>query len=570
MPIKKLSQQVIAAIAAGEVIQRPSNALKELMENSLDSGANKIAVNISGGGMVLLEVSDDGEGIAPDELTLAVQPHATSKLEFSSQLPEVATLGFRGEALASIATIGKLTIASRPAGHEQGSQLKLTGSFTHEVPTPHLMQPGTQVSVRELFANTPARRKFLKNEKLEYGYCDSVWRSIALANPTVAVSLARDGKITKELPKQTHAERVQALMGKAFFTDALKIHQSRANLTISGYIRPDASSDKHRQIIVLNGRVIADRLIRQAVRKGCLDVLRSHTCPYVIYLEMPQELYDVNTHPSKEEVKFLEHAAVFKFVYFAIQDTIARPLGSNPDIPFTPSAPTDTTAALDLSRPVLPTSGVASNHESVGEVISAAPPAGDLGDAIGHLHGLYLLAQNSQGLLVVDIHAAHERLIYEELKQQLAYKHVEIQLLLDPLELDLLPVELEILDKYRGQLGELGFEIKLDGGVNFLASMPKLICNKVDDPAALVQQSLAELAQAEHSQVAQEIRDGILGTIACHAAVRGSQANLNLADLNQLLRRMEATPSSGVCNHGRPTWRILQLHDLDRYFERGR
>lgn len=577
-------------IAAGEVVERPAAALKELLENSIDSEATQIEVDFSEDILSRMRVRDDGCGIDRQELALATQPHTTSKLHEAGELENMATLGFRGEALASIAALGDMTLRSRTADATEGAELVLHGNWQGEKSKPCVMAPGTEVIVHDLFKHAPARRKFMHKPQTEWAHCDTVLRGIAIANPGITFSMSRSGKRRHLYPAQTERERVRAVLGDRFADNATSFDVNAEPMSIRGYINLDGHGNQTRQFLTLNGRTVKDRHLRQAIRKACEDMIREAGFPYAIYLTLPRRLVDVNAHPAKLEVRFREQKAMFRFAYDAVANALRKPIGSNESIPAehlrlsqqiaragaasrgkggkkkkrTPP----TTSDLPFQGPRKKTRPGATTPDP-----DATPtpnvPAG-LGHALTLLHGVYLLAESDLGLVVIDIHAAHERVIYEEMKEKGDKTPVPAQCLLDVIELDLSPLAIDTLQHCRQTLHDSGFIIVNNDGVEYLHSVPKVLGgNKLADPAKLVLACLDELAEMGMAFSATEAKNKVLATMACHAAVRGFQDHQSLDDLNKLLRRMESTLGSGKCNHGRPTWRILKIQELDRLFGRG-
>ena len=606
--INLLDQSVISMIAAGEVIERPASALKELLENSIDSGASTIDVDIEEGGITLIKIVDNGIGIQADDLTLAVRPHATSKISIVADLDTISTLGFRGEALASISALSNMTVRSRPADAAQGAEITLHGSRQEETYKPCVMRAGTEISVRDLFSHAPARRKFLRKPATEWAHCEVMFQILAIGNPQLDFSLSRSGKKRIALKSQSQRERVLEVMGKNFAADCQEISHSAGPLAVTGLVSLNSTATGSRQHFFLNGRAIKDRLLRQAVRKAFTDVARQPDFPYAIFLEIPTILVDVNAHPAKTEVRFKEPNAMFSFVYTAMQKLANQPLGNNPnmgleyqrlsnrshrsdkDLATMPDRPSKinqpkqsviTTAAPLTSSPepaVVPATTSAATLASsflrplqvaVGEEDKNNQPPADLGRVVGLLHGVYLLTENEQGLIVIDVHAAHERILYEQLKAN-NKENLLAQNLLESLELDLGPVEMDTVAEQRSALAEVGLYIKNDNGVEMLVAVPQGIADRDLDFAKMVLECIEELVECGHTTGAQEAINKVLATIACHAAVRGSNPFLLNKDLDKLLRNMESTLRSGKCNHGRPCWRMLKFSELDSYFERGR
>jgi DNA mismatch repair protein MutL len=646
--IRPLPGTLVDQIAAGEVVERPAAALKELMENAADAGARRIDVELHNGGTRLIRVTDDGSGIAPGDLGLALARHATSKIASLEDLETVATLGFRGEALASIAAVSRLTLTSRPASEPHAWRISAEGGTAGSV-EPAVLAQGTSVNVHELYFNTPARRKFLRTEATEFGHCDEAFRRIALAHPAVEFTLRHNGRVVHRLPIQPEAERVAALLGEPFARSTLRIDESAGPLRLSGWlVRPsEASSSREAQYLFVNGRFVRDRMLAHAAREGYRDVLHGERQPaYALWLAIDPRRVDVNVHPTKIEVRFREGGAVHEFVRRAIERALARTLAADaaagargasaggggsgfaaqpPASPgfggtresegpgwgfgqaggsgspggataaYRPPAPLQAAIALTPREPLAfydrlfgrspseqsapiagasETSGPSASTAaaSVGGPIAAAGAgaAGDappLGFALAQLHGVYILAQNRSGLVVVDMHAAHERLVYERLKEVFS-TDVPVQPLLIPAVFQADPAEEAAIVEHSGALHEMGFDLSLvSPGVAAVRGVPAVLVDA--DALALARAVLRDVREYGASQVLSAKRDELLATMACHGAVRANRA-LTLAEMNALLRQMEETERAGQCNHGRPTWFQLTAEELDRLFLRGR
>ena len=584
MPIQRLTEDVISMIAAGEVVERPASALKELIENALDSSPQNIKIELSQDASSLIEVTDDGHGIRAEELILAVQPHATSKLTTAADLETITTLGFRGEALASITALANLTLRSRCADAEQGNELLLHGPWHDEKIKPCVMRCGTEVQVHDLFIHAPARRKFMRKPSTEWAHCENVFRALAMGNPQVAFSLSRDKKERSAYPAQTSAERIFAILGKKFAADAQLVEAQAGPLSLRGLVSISGSASKDRQFMYLNGRIINDRLLRQAVRKAFTDVARESNIPYALFLEVPAQLIDVNAHPAKLEVRFREPHAIFGFVQGALTRIANMPVGINPDISVVDKPSSNYVGQAKSSVSVSNTSWREYSQKqssATGNLLPVTPPPPtgaaeqtqtqepvSLGQAIGVLHGIYLLAENSSGMVVIDIHAAHERILYEEFKEKADAKSAQVQKFIAAIELELSPLALDAVADYRKQLHEEGFYVNNHEGIEQLSAIPAYLTDRVADPAKLATNAIEEIVATGTSFTPVQLRNQLLATAACHAAVRGANNSFQLEDMNQLLRRMEKTISSGRCNHGRLTWRILRLQELDLFFER--
>ncbi|WP_194164405.1 DNA mismatch repair endonuclease MutL [Lacisediminimonas profundi] len=604
-PIQQLPDQLISQIAAGEVIERPSAVVKELLENALDAGATQITVRLEQGGCKRICITDNGRGIANQEMPLALARHATSKIASLSDLENVMTLGFRGEALASIASVSQLTLTSRTA--DDAHAWEIAGG---DAPVPASAAPGTSVDVQDLYYNTPARRKFLKTEQTEFGHCLEVVRRIALARPDVTFSLTHNGKTVDHWNTGELARRSAQVMGDEFAGARLPLHQAAGPLTLSGYVGlPTAARMRaDSQYFYVNGRFVRDKLLTHAVRAAYQDVLHGDRFPsYLLSLDLDPALVDVNVHPSKIEVRFRDSRAVHQFVFHAVRDVLAQtsataygtapppqPVTSSPGLSWIreqaglPLRAQPAGVAQDMAQyGALFGAATAlggnpqSAREAGGEYSSAALAAGPatdhraddgqdqfpLGFALAQLHGVYVLAQNARGLVLVDMHAAHERILYEQFKQSLDADAVQVQPLLIPVTFYADPVEVGTVDEHQPVLASLGFDIcAMSPTTLAVRAIPALLKNA--DAQALARDVLREVREFGGSQVLMERRNALLGTLACHTAVRANRA-LTIPEMNSLLRQMEATDRADQCNHGRPTWVQLGLADLDRLFLRG-
>lgn len=591
--IRPLSAELINQIAAGEVIERPASVVKELAENSLDAGARRIDIDIEHGGMRLIRVRDDGAGIAPEELPLALAPHATSKIADFDDLTRVASMGFRGEALASIASVSRMSIASRRQGDAQGARLEAGRSGS---PRPASHPPGTTVEVRDLFHAVPARRKFLRSERTEFGHIDELVRALALARPGVEFRLTHNGKPVRMLkPAQdgaAHLGRVGELLGEAFASNCLHIEHAAAGLRLAGWIGlPTASrAQADQQYFHVNGRLVRDRSVAHAVRQAYADVLFHGRHPaFVLFLELDPAAVDVNVHPAKREVRFRDMRLVHDFLFHALHDAVAQTrageTGTGPlpraDVPLPPrvvvgesephsfsqfglpvrEAPVDAYAAL------LGGSGAAL-AERAPMPQSAPGETPPLGYALAQLAGIYILAENAQGLVLVDMHAAHERVTYEKLKSARDANHVRSQQLLVPEVVAVSEREAAAAEEHAATLAACGLELDRSGPRQVTARrIPALLDGA--DTAGLARDVLAELAEHGSSRRLEELQNELLSTMACHGSVRAHR-RLTVPEMNALLREMESTERSGQCNHGRPTWTQLSVADLDKLFLRGR
>ncbi len=591
MSIRVLPEQLIHQIAAGEVVERPASVVKELVENSLDAGASSIEIEIEGGGAALVRVRDDGAGIAADELVLALTRHATSKIGRIEDLEAVRTLGFRGEALPSIASVSRMRMISRPADAPVAASVSAAdGELGAPAPQPH--PPGTTVEVRDLFFNVPARRKFLRAERTELGQVERLVERLALSRFDVRFRLLSARRTLADHPmapdERARDARVAAVLGDEFIRHALKLDHEGAGMRLHGWfcLPTYARSQADQQHFFLNGRPLRDRLVASAVRLAYRDVLYHGRHPaYVLYLEMDPARVDVNAHPQKLEVRFREPGLVHDFIFRTLERALAETRPAQPAANAVPAARFDfgapaqdhvaRTSALDLygalaggvrdgGPPAAGTNGAA----EAGAVADLSPGLEHpLGYALGQLHGIYILAQAQGGLVLVDMHAAHERTTYERLKAALGAERIASQPLLVPVAMAVSVAEADEAESHAGLFREIGVELSRSGPAQLLVrSMPALLTSA--EPAGLVRDMLADLRE-QGSGGARQALDRALGTMACHQAVRANR-RLTVPEMNALLREMEATVRSDQCVHGRPTWSFVSLDDLDRMFLRGR
>ncbi len=588
--IALLPDLLISQIAAGEVVERPASVLKELLENSLDAGSTAIQVHLEEGGVKLIRVSDDGCGIASDQLALALTRHATSKIATLDDLEQVASLGFRGEALAAVAAVARLTLTSRARG--AGHAWKQRGE-PDAAPEPAALTAGTVVEMRDLYFNTPARRKFLKSEGTEFAHCAEAVKRLALTRPDVAFSLTHNGRSLFRLAPGAPARRIADVLGDDFVAAARTVDAVAGPLVLAGLaIDPTRAGEaKDAQYLFVNGRFVRDKVISHALREAYRDVLHGSRQPAVcLFLAIDPGLVDVNVHPAKTEVRFRDPRAVHQFVFHAIQRTLAAaqpldagttvapaPAGAQPPAWFNASAgmmPAPHQAGLGVAEPAAAAyfafagaahgGGDAPQFRPESGVDRDSPP---LGYALAQLHGIYILAQNAAGLVVVDMHAAHERILYERLKSAFDSHQVATQALLIPAVFAADPVDVAAVEEHREALADLGFGIApLGPGQLGVRSVPALL--QSGDPVALARSLVAELREHGISQLATARRNELLATMACHGAVR-ARRQLAIPEMNALLRQMETTERAGQCNHGRPTWTVLPLAQLDRLFLRG-
>ncbi|MDQ6620777.1 MAG: DNA mismatch repair endonuclease MutL [Pseudomonadota bacterium] len=591
--IHALSDHVINQIAAGEVVERPAAALKELLENALDAHATQIDVDIAGGGITRLRVADNGSGIEREDLKLAIARHATSKLSSTEDLEAIATLGFRGEALASVAAVSRLSIASRAQGRPHAWRIECDGGELGAT-MPAALSAGTIVTVQELYYNTPARRKFLRTESTEWGHCEEAFRRIALAHPEVGFTLQHNGRVAHRLLAQGRRARVEAILGDVFIEACAEVDAAAGPLQLSGFAaRPAYAAHSSGQFVFVNGRFVRDRLLAHALRDAYRDVLHHDRQPsYALWLELPPRLVDVNVHPQKTEVRFRESGAVHQFVRHAVERALAANGAEQPAISAAeklgvvaartapglgwtgfarddrPSTPLQGTMSLAASEPA-PFYAALFGGRVPAESASPLPDASahPLGFALAQLHGVYILAQNDSGLILVDTHAAHERIVYERLKQS-HDSHVPLQPLLVPATFTASTLEMAAAEEHAAALDHLGFALAPIGPTTLaVRGVPSALADA--DAATLARAVLHDLREFGQSDVLAAHRDELLASMACHGSVRANRS-LSIPEMNALLREMEATERAGQCNHGRPTWFQLTLADLDRLFHRGR
>lgn len=631
MQIKLLPDQLISQIAAGEVVERPASALKELLENSVDAGSTQIQVALQQGGMKLLKVTDNGHGIAKDELELALTRHATSKIQSLEDLEQVGSLGFRGEALASIASISRTVLTSRQQAASHAWQIAAEGTRQQNI-SPAALDAGTIVEVHDLYFNTPARRKFLKTENTEFGHCEDAFTRVALSRPNVGFLLQHNGKAITRLAVNSPQQRITDVLGSEFAAQSIWLEEESGGLRLWGMTASPTYQRHSRdsQYVFVNGRFVRDKLIAHAIKQAYQDVLHGDKHPaFVLFLELDPSLVDVNVHPAKTEVRFRESQAVHRFIFHSLHKALGKTSAEiqasqpvqAPFNPFRPVAapafsmpqeqvemPLQTRSVFDYQsdRAVNRSPAVAQqfygqlygdlkpdlnlDHVQGGHVAEAlinpgssidssmaqdqsdaqAPQQYPLGFALGQLHGIYILAQNAQGLVVVDMHAAHERIMYERLKNALSEQAIATQPLLIPISFYAEKVEVATLQSLNGSdtLQQLGFDLAtLSPTTIAIRAVPTMLQDA--DAVALARAVLRDLHEYGASRVLLERQNEVLGTMACHAAVRANR-QLTHTEMNALLRDMEATERSGQCNHGRPTWFQVSLNDLDKMFMRGK
>ncbi|GAA8963955.1 DNA mismatch repair endonuclease MutL [Helicobacter pylori] len=619
--IHALPDHLVNQIAAGEVVERPAAALKEIVENSLDAGATYIGVELAGGGIKLIRVTDNGSGIHADDLSLALSRHATSKIKQLHDLEHVRSMGFRGEGLASIASVSRLTLTSRTADLPHAHEIRAEDGVLSTV-NAAAHPEGTTVEVRELFFNTPARRKFLKSENTEYAHCAAMLERLALANPQAAFSLAHNGKTVFRYPVQSLEERMAAVMGTEFQSASLPVDSGEGTVRVHGFVsKPTFAKGKSElQFCFVNRRFVRDKVVLHAVKQAYRDVLHHKITPaFVLFLEMPPEMVDVNVHPTKTEIRFRDSQAVHRLVFHTLDKALegtradlTGSVGNAGDIlqQRFPSAQ----SSLHTETAAMPTSGEATSApapysayrapqqrslslkenraalQTYAELYrrnddfliekaacTSLPPAPEtevaepseypLGFALAQLLGIYILAQTAEGLILVDMHAAAERVNYEKMKAQRQQGSLQTQMLLIPPVFAASHAERAVLAEHEQTLREYGLLLSDEGnGQIAVRSVPAML-GKVD-AVELAQNVLCELGNVGSSQTVESMENRIFATMACHGSVRAGR-QLTLPEMNALLRDMENTPRSNQCNHGRPTWVHLALADLDALFLRG-
>ncbi|HQC29637.1 MAG TPA: DNA mismatch repair endonuclease MutL [Methylotenera sp.] len=620
MHIQKLPDQLISQIAAGEVVERPASALKELLENSLDAGSTDIQVALLQGGVKQLRVADNGTGIVQEDLNLALTRHATSKIASLEDLESVASLGFRGEALASIASVSRTQIASRARTEKHAWRIASNGSEVMPI-EPTALDAGTIVEVSDLYFNTPARRKFLKTEATEFGHCEAVFERVALSRPDVAFLLQHNGRVLSRLAAAAPERRFLDVLGEEFVAESFHLDESSAGLRLWGRAAKPTFNRHSRdtQYVYVNGRFVRDKLISHAIRQAYQDVLHHDRHPaFVLFLELDTTLVDVNVHPAKTEVRFRDSQAIHRFIFHALHKALATPTGalSAASISHASHQALNTPQTYPTYQSQIPLNVRESDHfyqtlygnsnvENIGHndrqthqtqadalqafIYKAHSDANfsrtensensndfahefPLGFAVAQIHGIYVLAQNALGLVVVDMHAAHERIMYEKLKNALDMQAVAMQPLLLPVSFyaDKLEVAIvqETLAQPENSLQKLGFDIAvLSPSTLAVRGVPVML--QQADAVTLARDVLRDLREFGASRALTERRNELLGTMACHAAVRANRS-LTIPEMNALLRDMEATERSGQCNHGRPTWFQMSMPDLDKMFMRGK
>ncbi len=621
--IRELPDELISQIAAGEVVERPASVVRELVDNALDAGATQITLRLLAGGVRLISVEDNGVGIPANELPVALKRHATSKINSLTELESVGTMGFRGEALAAIQSVSELSVLSRTAA--QDSAMLLDGRSGELQPAARAQ--GTTVEVKELFYSTPARRKFLKTDNTELAHCVEAVRRHALTRPEVGFAIWHEGKLVEQWRAQAMDaasgedlnvqyqrsldRRLADVLGDDFLDNSVAVHYQSGNVTVVGRAGiPDAARSRaDHQFAYVNGRYVRDKVITHAARSAYEDVLHGHRQPiYALYVEIEPTRVDVNVHPTKIEVRFRDGREVHQAVRHAVENALAVPRANmlmanalqNHELPMAGTAETSTfnwqqaamplagTRVADMSAlwQSTPRTGLPAEEQAAHSFVPSAPSAFStantaapslqdaapetwpLGKAIAQLHGVYILAENAQGLVLVDMHAAHERIVYEQLKTQIDAQRISSQPLLIPATFPATAQEVATAEACAEALQELGLEIStLSSKTLAVRAVPSTLAQ--GDAVALARSVLAELGQHDASTVVQRARNELLATMACHGAVRANR-KLTIDEMNGLLRQMEVTERSDQCNHGRPTWRQLSMRELDALFLRGR
>ncbi len=611
--IQRLTSHLANQIAAGEVIERPASVVKELVENSLDANSQQIDIDINKGGIQRIHVRDNGLGIHKDDLILALDRHATSKIHTLSDLERINTLGFRGEALASMSSIARLNLSSSTEATQQG--WKITCDYQHElIPVPTAHARGTTVEVLDLFFNTPARRKFLKSEQTEFAHIEILIKRLSLSHFSIGFSLQHNKRPIYQLhPAYSEADkekRIATLCSRSFVENAIYIDMRGIDLRLWGWISlPTFSrSQSDLQYLYVNRRMVKDKLINHAVKQAYQDVLYNGRHPaFTLFIELDPHAVDVNAHPAKHEVRFRESRLVYDFVKQSLQKALAN---TRPKTQTINPMPLATELSAELNKKIAAISPEISYHRQTSYPLQVAVDAksyqtetdhsfcispteqeelltekkpttllaekpvenlvGDppLGFSLAQLHGIYILAENTQGLILVDIHAAHERILYERLKQDIKNAGIKTQILLIPICLTLSQQEILLLDEYASLFTQFGFKLEnLGPETVIIRQIPDLLAqNNIEQ---LVHDVLSDLIQHANSQHLSEKINELLSSIACHSAIRAHRS-MTLIEMNQLLRDMEQTSRSSQCNHGRPTWKQLSLSDIDRFFLRGR
>ncbi|WP_423906604.1 DNA mismatch repair endonuclease MutL [Candidatus Spongiihabitans sp.] len=619
--ICQLDDKLINQIAAGEVVERPASLLKELLENSIDGGSTRIEIQVERGGLKRILVKDNGFGIPKEQLALALSRHATSKLTAIEDLFSVGTLGFRGEALPSIAAVSRLVLQSKVAEQESGYEISIHGGKPASSPKPLPHHQGTTVEVEDLFYNTPARRKFLRTEKTELNHCDSVIRKIALSHFDVEISFTHDGKqsfhVLSAVNEIQREKRIASICGKPFASQCIYFEDDVEVMSLSGWMGLPVFSRSQRdlQYFFVNGRSVSDNLVAHAVRRAYSDVLYHGRHPaFVLFFTIDPNLVDVNVHPAKSEVRFRESRSVHDYIYRTLHRTIAQltPESSEVNLPTPQNVPMGSnqkggygsgavqqnikmmvreqlrayqtmthlthgatheqqvqnhfdTGDINQKTPLQSCSTQLSDNQSDQGIPAPGPP---LGYAVAQLKGVYILAENQEGLIMVDMHAAHERITYEMLKQQMDDNQINSQPLLVPLQINVSNTEADAAESFCSQFKALGFEIDRIGEEKIVVrSVAELLIRA--DIDRLIRDVLSDLIEHGSSDRITDAQLEILSSVACHGSVRANR-KLEIEEMNALLRQMETVERSGQCNHGRPTWMSVSLSEIDKWFMRGR
>ncbi len=609
--IQLLPDTLISQIAAGEVVERPASVLKELLENSLDSGATEINVTLMQGGVKGIKVTDNGGGVPKDDLPLAFARHATSKIASLDDLEGVMSLGFRGEALASIASVARVALVSRSGDAAHAWSIAAAGGPA-DAPQPAAHPQGSSIDVDDLYFNTPARRKFLKTEATEFAHCEDQFKRIALSRPEVTMSLKHNGRVSWHLAAGDSARRVAAILGEEFAAGARAVDAAAGDLRVSGFAGSPAQArgSRDHQYVFVNGRFVRDKLLVHALRAAYQDQLHGDRHPaYVIFVDIDPHGVDVNVHPAKTEVRFRDSRPVHQFVFHSVSRALAGTAAETPAAGVGFAAPSDASTerpgtgapvtnstlsapswagkrplpymmrpqqgALAVAQPAAAYAAMFADARTGAGASFAASPAPDaagleqpLGYAIAQLHGIYILAQNKAGLVLVDMHAAHERILYEKLKLALDLRELSTQKLLIPVTFNADRLDVATAEEQGDTLAKIGFDIApLSPTALAVRAVPAMLASA--DIPELARALLKDVREYGATRVLTERQNELLGTLACHGAVRANRS-LTTSEMNALLREMEQTERAGECNHGRPTWYQMSLADLDKLFLRGR
>lgn len=590
-----LPDHLINQIAAGEMVERPSNALKELIENSLDANASEIFVELAGGGIKLIRVSDNGNGIVSNELPLALTRHATSKITNLHDLEQLSTLGFRGEGLASIASVSRLSLTSRTTNTAHATQIRAEdGNISSMHGASHPV--GTTVEIVELFFNTPARRKFLKSEATEYAHCINVFERLALSHPNVVFSLKNNGKNIIKYPIQNQNERIQTILGADFADAALAVDSSTDTMHIYGLItKPTFTKSKtEKQFFFVNGRFVRDKIMLHAVKQAYRDILHQQFNPaFVLFLDLPTQQVDVNVHPTKTEVRFRDSQNIHQFIFHSLDKVLAKTNANHTSsVSLKQWTNTPQSTSHTTYKPSISSQTHLSLHENQNNlrqytqfyktdndinIVTHPTPATQttpsiaidypLGFALAQLLGIYILAQNHDGLILVDMHAAAERINYEKMKMQRATGNLLTQPLLMPIHITANAEEIATCRDYTDKWHEFGLNLSIPNEHTILVhAIPQIL--QQNDVEKIIRQILKDLAHIGISQAIHDQEKAILSTLACYGSIRAGR-QLTVPEMNALLRDMEQIPRTNQCNHGRPTWIQLNLNDLDAFFLRG-